>query len=194
MSTKEDLGRLGGFARYKDVDGDGVGYRTLPGTHHPAAAYFTRGSGHNEQANTANAPRTTENMERLRESSRMRAQLVPAPVLETMARREIGIIALRQSHCALTESRDQFRTSTACDADYLRIGPTRSRMRSSTSFVSQARLRGGAEPGRPDVSLSEARSPQINVVPKLRSVRHYMDGLPMDARSVTDEYCCKEGK
>src|SRR6202007_233790 len=36
-----DLERLGGFARYKDVDGDGVGYRTLPATNHPAAAYFT---------------------------------------------------------------------------------------------------------------------------------------------------------
>ena len=48
--SKEDLDRLGGFARYKDVDGDGIGYRTLPGTDHPAAAYFTRGSGHNEKA------------------------------------------------------------------------------------------------------------------------------------------------
>src|SRR5271170_375077 len=45
--TAEDLARQNGFARYKDVDGDGVGYRTLPGTDHPKAAYFTRGSGHN---------------------------------------------------------------------------------------------------------------------------------------------------
>ena len=48
--TKEDLDRLGGFGRYADVDGNGVGWRTLPGTAHPAAAYFTRGSGHNDQA------------------------------------------------------------------------------------------------------------------------------------------------
>ena len=48
--SKEDLDRLGGFARYKDVDGDGIGYRTLPGTQHPAAGYFARGSGHNEKA------------------------------------------------------------------------------------------------------------------------------------------------
>src|SRR5260370_34923128 len=46
----EDLARLGSFGRYKDVDGDGVGYRTLPGTAHPAAAYFTRGSGQSENA------------------------------------------------------------------------------------------------------------------------------------------------
>src|SRR5580658_324548 len=48
--SAEDLERLGGFARYKDKDGDGIGYRTLPGTDHPAAAYFARGSGHNERA------------------------------------------------------------------------------------------------------------------------------------------------
>src|SRR5438477_1088400 len=48
--SAQDLERLGGFGRYKDVDGDGVGYRTLPATPHPAAAYFTRGSGHNENA------------------------------------------------------------------------------------------------------------------------------------------------
>jgi len=45
--TKEDLDRLGSFGRYQDVDGDGIPYRTLPGTEHPKAAYFTRGSGHN---------------------------------------------------------------------------------------------------------------------------------------------------
>src|SRR5262252_1923424 len=45
--SENDLERLGGFARYKDVDGDAIGWRTLPGTPHPKAAYFTRGSGHN---------------------------------------------------------------------------------------------------------------------------------------------------
>src|SRR5437763_923554 len=54
--TKADLDRLGSFARYKDVDGDGVGYRTLPGTDHPAAAYFTRGSGHNDKAQYSERP------------------------------------------------------------------------------------------------------------------------------------------
>ena len=49
--SKEDLDRLGSFARYKDVDGDGIGYRTLPGTDHPAAAYFTR--GHRPQRESA---------------------------------------------------------------------------------------------------------------------------------------------
>ncbi len=55
--SAEDLKRLGGFARYKDVDGDGIPYRTLPGTDHPQAAFFTRGSGHNETRSIHGASR-----------------------------------------------------------------------------------------------------------------------------------------
>ena len=54
--NKEELTKLGGFARYKDLDGDGVGYRTLPGTEKPAAAYFTRGSGHNDTSGYSERP------------------------------------------------------------------------------------------------------------------------------------------
>jgi 2-oxoglutarate ferredoxin oxidoreductase subunit alpha len=57
-----DLDRLGGFARYKDVDGDAIGYRTLPGTAHPQAAYFTRGSGHNEKAQYTERPDDYQNL------------------------------------------------------------------------------------------------------------------------------------
>ena len=71
--SKEDLERLGGFERYKDVDGDGIPYRTLPGTDHPKAAYFTRGSGHNEKALYTERPDDYQNlMERLAGSSRLR--------------------------------------------------------------------------------------------------------------------------
>src|ERR1700758_1091974 len=62
--TKEDIEKAGSFARYKDIDGDGIGYRTLPGTEHPAAAYFARGSGHNERAQYSERPDDFEhNME-----------------------------------------------------------------------------------------------------------------------------------
>src|SRR6184192_3108293 len=65
--TKEDLDKFGSFSRYKDVDGDAIGYRTLPGTQHPAAAYFTRGSGQNAQAQYSERPEDYEsNMDRLR--------------------------------------------------------------------------------------------------------------------------------
>ena len=59
MLSKEDLDRLGGFARYKDVDGDGVGYRTLPGTEHPAAAGLRAAADTTRSRNTASVPTIT---------------------------------------------------------------------------------------------------------------------------------------
>ena len=61
-----DLERLGQFERYKDVDGDGVCYRTIPGTEHPLAAYFTRGTGHNEKSGYSERPEDwKKNLDRL---------------------------------------------------------------------------------------------------------------------------------
>ncbi|HEY1965718.1 MAG TPA: 2-oxoacid:acceptor oxidoreductase subunit alpha, partial [Acidobacteriaceae bacterium] len=78
--SAEDLTRLGGFARYKDVDGDGVGYRTLPGTDHPQAAFFTRGSGHNERALYTERPDENQHvMERLARKFDTARTMVPAP-------------------------------------------------------------------------------------------------------------------
>src|SRR5947208_6809417 len=55
--SKQRLEELGGkWGRYLDVDGDGVPYRTLPGTDHPFASYFTRGSGHDEYARYSEKP------------------------------------------------------------------------------------------------------------------------------------------
>src|SRR3970282_3031864 len=69
--TAEDLEKLGSFARYRDVDGDGIPSRTLPGTEHPAAAYFTRGSGHGEDAEYTERPNDYKNnMDRLRKKNR----------------------------------------------------------------------------------------------------------------------------
>ena len=68
---------IGKFERYRDVDGDGIPYRTLPGTEHPLAGYFTRGSGHNEKAGYSEKPEDYKNnMDRLRrkyETARERA-------------------------------------------------------------------------------------------------------------------------
>jgi len=58
----EQLEKIGKFERYRDVDGDGIPYRTLPGTDHPLAAYFNRGSGHNEKAGYTERPDDYENL------------------------------------------------------------------------------------------------------------------------------------
>src|SRR5271170_1010418 len=92
--TAEDLNRLGGFARYEDVDGDAIGYRTLPGTDHPKAAYFTRGSGHNSKAVYTERPEEyVEVMERLARKFETARTLVRNAVIERSGSSEIGIIA-----------------------------------------------------------------------------------------------------
>ena len=87
----QQLEGLGGFARYKDVDGDGIGYRTLPGTDHPAAAYFTRGSGHNEKALYSERPEDyANNMLRLARKFETAKTLVPKPILEGTGKQKVG--------------------------------------------------------------------------------------------------------
>src|SRR5437763_15945705 len=84
LLSKEDLDRLGGFARYKDVDGDGIGYRTLPGTDHPGAAYFARGSGHNEKSQySERADDYSNNLERLNHKFETARKFVPRPEVHT---------------------------------------------------------------------------------------------------------------
>ncbi|HYL96181.1 MAG TPA: 2-oxoacid:acceptor oxidoreductase subunit alpha, partial [Terriglobales bacterium] len=99
--SKEDLERLGGFQRYKDVDGDGIPYRTLPGTEHPSAAWFARGSGHNEKSQYSERPDDFErNMERINRKFETARSYVPRPEVHT-GKSKIGIIAYGTSHWAI---------------------------------------------------------------------------------------------
>src|ERR1700758_2504022 len=92
--TAEDLNRLGGFARYRDVDGDAIGWRTLPGTPHPKAAHFTRGSRHKDAAAYTEKPGEYQAvMERLSRKFENARKLVPAPVLERSSNSKIGMLA-----------------------------------------------------------------------------------------------------
>ena len=120
--SKEDLDRLGSFSRYKDVDGDGIGYRTLPGTDHPAAAYFARGSGHNESSQYSERPDDFEkNMERINRKFETARSFVPRPEITSSGKSNIGIIAYGTSHWAVLESRDQLWQEYKVNADYLRL-------------------------------------------------------------------------
>ncbi|HKS95129.1 MAG TPA: 2-oxoacid:acceptor oxidoreductase subunit alpha, partial [Terriglobia bacterium] len=103
--TAEDLERLGGFQRYRDVDGDGIPYRTLPGTRHPAAGYFARGSGHDERAIYSERPEVyVNNVDRLRRKFETARNRVPGPVFERDQGTDIGISAYGTSHWAIVET------------------------------------------------------------------------------------------
>lgn len=104
--TAEQVNEAKGFARYKDVDGDGIGWRTLPGTDHPLASYFTRGSGHNERAQLSERSEDWEaNMDRLTRKFDTARALVPTPVVDSVAGAEIGIIGFGSTTPAVDEAR-----------------------------------------------------------------------------------------
>src|SRR5262249_3942118 len=108
--TAEELEKVGKFERYRDVDGDGICYRTLPGTNHPLSAYFTRGSGHNEKAGYTERPEDYLNlMNRLDKKYQTARKYVPKPEIHQEPKAKAGIIAFGSSHFAVEESRDQLR-------------------------------------------------------------------------------------
>ncbi len=191
--SKEDLDRLGGFSRYKDVDGDGIGYRTLPGTEHSAAAYFTRGSGHNEHAQYSERPDDYErNMERINRKFETARSFVPRPEVST-GNSKVGIIAYGTSHWAIIESRDQLRKEYSIETDYLRL-KAYPFTREVHDFVKQHDRVYVVEQNRDAQMLSLLKlDVEPTLVTRLRSIAH-IHGLPLDARSVTDELMSMEGK
>jgi 2-oxoglutarate ferredoxin oxidoreductase subunit alpha len=191
--SKEDIERLGGFARYKDVDGDGVGYRTLPGTEHPNAAWFARGSGHDENARYSERPDDYfKNMDRLNRKWETARGLVPAPVLEHQEPgAKVGIIAFGSSHWAVVESLDQLQSEQGIAADYLRLRAFPFSAAVEEFIAAHERIyiveqnRDGQMMQLIKMDIAPAR------VVKLRGVRHY-SGHPLDSRFVTDSIVAQE--
>jgi 2-oxoglutarate ferredoxin oxidoreductase subunit alpha len=188
----EDIQRLGGFSRYEDVDGDGIGYRTLPGTPHSAAAYFTRGSGHDAEAHYTERPEDyVNNMERLRRKLETARRYVPASETHEVEGADFAIIAYGTSHWAAQEARDQVKQERGWRTAYCRIRgfpfPE-----SVGDFVRRHGRVYVIDQNRDGQMLSLLRlEVEAASVGNLRSVRHF-DGLPVDARSITDSIVAQE--
>jgi 2-oxoglutarate/2-oxoacid ferredoxin oxidoreductase subunit alpha len=120
---EKDLEELrGNWARYLDKDDDGVPYRTVPGNKHPAGAYFTRGTGHDEQARyTEEAPVFLRNMERLKKKYETARSYVPAPVMYTTQGATVGIIGFGSTEAAILEAEHQLEMEHGIHADFMRI-------------------------------------------------------------------------
>jgi 2-oxoglutarate ferredoxin oxidoreductase subunit alpha len=192
--SKEELEKAGSFARYKDVDGDAITYRTLPGTDHPSAAWFARGSGHNEKGQySERSDDYANNMDRLARKFETARTLVPRPELVRNGNNEIGIIAYGTSHHALVETLDQLQNEYGVHADYLRL-KAYPFTRETHDFIAAHKRIYIVDQNR-DGQMHELLKLDVAVpeIAKLRSVRHY-NGLPIDARSVTDDIISQEGK
>jgi 2-oxoglutarate/2-oxoacid ferredoxin oxidoreductase subunit alpha len=191
--TAQQLDELGGFARYKDVDGDAIPYRTLPGTDHPLASYFTRGSGHNEKAQYTERPDDyVNNMQRLGRKFETAKSLIPAPIFDGAGTARVGILAFGSSHWAVVESRDQLLCESGIATDYLRLRayPFTQHVQ---EFIAQHDVVYVVEQNR-DAQMLQLLKVDLDptLLTRLRSVTHF-NGLPIDARSVTTAVLAQEG-
>ena len=122
IMTAEQLTELAGnWGRYRDVDGDGIPFRTLPGTEHPRAGYFTRGTGHDEFANYSEDSEVWEaNLERLQRKFNTARNVMPAPVLTRREGATFGVISMGSNDPAMHEALDLL-AAEGIVADYLRV-------------------------------------------------------------------------
>ncbi len=190
--SKDDLDRLAGeWGRYRDVDGDGVTYRTLPGTDHPSAGYFTRGSGHDEFARyTESADAYQRNMDRLTRKLETARRTLPAPVVDESAGAKVGLIAFGSTHAAVVEAREALAEANQ-PVDYLRIRalPLSDEV---AAFVSRHELVHVVEQNRDGQVYDLVRlalPPEL--VSRVRSIRHY-NGQPIPAAAIIEPLLQKE--
>jgi 2-oxoglutarate/2-oxoacid ferredoxin oxidoreductase subunit alpha len=191
LLTPDVLKRIGEWGRYKDVDGDGIPYRTIPGDKMPV--YFARGSGHNAKGQYSERPDDyVENMDRLARKFETARTFVPKPEIDRVAGATIGFIGYGTTHWAITESRDQLREETDVKASYFRLRayPFTEDL---NAFIDAHERIYVIEQNR-DGQLRQLM--KLELTPerctKLRSVLHY-SGLPIDARSVSDDVLSQEG-
>jgi 2-oxoglutarate/2-oxoacid ferredoxin oxidoreductase subunit alpha len=191
MLTAAKLKELGSWGRYRDVDGDGIPYRTIPGDGLPA--YFTRGSGHNDRGQYSERPDDyVENMDRLARKFDTAREHVPAPVVQSNPKAKIGLIGFGTSHFATEESRDQLVEEFKVETSYFRLRayPFNNQL---AAFIDAHERIYVIEQNR-DAQMRQLM--KLELTPerqtKLRSVLHY-NGLPIDARSITDDVLSQEG-
>ena len=190
---EEDLERMNGrWGRYLDADGDGIPYRTVPGNKHPAAAYFARGTGHNEFARYSEDDKDYErNMLRLKKKYDTARDLVPKPFVETMEGANLGILAFGSTEAAIQEARLHL-AKAGVPTDFLRLRAIPF-TQEVTDFVRDHEKVYVIEMNR-DGQLHQLLSLEYaNQCVKLISLA-YLDGLPMTARYVEEAILAKEAK
>ena len=181
------------FGRYKDVDGDVIPWRTLPGTHPTKGAYFTRGTTRNPYAQySERGPDYIYNMERLLRKFRIAATLVPQPVLRPAPHMtEFGVIYFGSTAPAMREALDDLETEgRSVDAMRLRAFPFPD---SVLEFITSHDRVFVVEQNR-DGQMRAMLVNELNVDPaRLVPVLHY-DGTPITARFITGEIRKNLGK
>jgi len=190
--SEKDLEELGEFARYRDVDGDGIPYRTLPGNDHPLAAWFARGTGHNDQAIYSERPEDwTENMARLWRKHDTARDLVPAPIIDRMDGAEIGLIGFGSTLSAIEEARSRL-AEQGIPTDFLRLRAVPFNQ-SVAEFV-RSHDRVYVVEMNTDAQMCQLLQLDMPDQATKFQALNLNDGLPLTAKWIVDALLSKEGK
>jgi 2-oxoglutarate ferredoxin oxidoreductase subunit alpha len=173
------------FGRYKDVDGDGIPWRTLPGTHPTKGSYFTRGTTRDAYARySERGPDYTYNVERLLKKFKTAAQLVPQPMVQLAAQHtKLGVLYFGSTSPAMKEALSVLNAqSIHLDAMRLRAFPFAD---SVARFIADHDKVFVVEQNR-DAQMRTLLVNELEVDPKkLVKVLHF-DGTPITARFITN--------
>lgn len=176
------LAQVRTFERYRDVDGDGIPYRTLPGVKDPKGAYFTRGSGHDEAARyTESSEVYVRNLDRLARKYDTARMLVPAPVITDTPDAELGLIAFGSTHWASIEAQALLQQQGVATS-YCRVRALPFAA-SVAEFVRRHRRVIVVEQNRDGQLTERIRLEVPERAADVTSVLHY-DGMPIDAESI----------
>jgi 2-oxoglutarate/2-oxoacid ferredoxin oxidoreductase subunit alpha len=183
MLDEEEVLKLEKFYRYMDKDGDGIGYRTLPGVH-PKAAYFTRGSGHTQYGTyTEDSAEYQIVMDRLLVKWETAKKLVPRAVIDATAGSEIGLVSIGSCDGAIHEAMDVLKAE-GVGVDYMRVRAFPF-TEDVERFLSAHKLLFVVEQNR-DAQFKSLLTLETKVEKsKLRSLLSY-DGLPISSKFIVD--------
>ncbi|HEU5099707.1 MAG TPA: 2-oxoacid:acceptor oxidoreductase subunit alpha [Roseiflexaceae bacterium] len=186
----EQLKQIQDWGRYKDIDGDGIPYRTLPGNANARSAYLTRGTGHNEFGIYSERPADWQNnLDRLTRKHNTSREVVPAPVVDEAGGAKIGIIAYGSSDPAVEEARDRLRKE-GVETSYLRLRalPLGQTTRDFVAKHDRVYVVEMNQDGQMQ-QLVQLHTPEHAV--KIRSSRN-CNGLPISARFITESILGQE--
>lgn len=189
--NQQQLAEMKDWGRYKDVDGDGIPYRSLPGTPGGKGAYTTRGSGHNAYAQYSEKPEDyLEVVDRLKQKYETAKAHVPGPVFRNQGS-DKGVLAFGSSDPAVIEAQDIL-AAKGLKTDYLRLRalPFTAEV---DAFVKAKKVIFVVEQNRDGQMANLFRETYPEHATKFKSVLHY-DGHAIDAKSVVDQITAFEQK
>jgi 2-oxoglutarate/2-oxoacid ferredoxin oxidoreductase subunit alpha len=180
---KEEILKLEKLYRYFDKDGDGIGYRSMPGVH-PKAAYFTRGSGHSQYGvYTEDAAEYQVVLDRLMKKWDTARKLVPRAVIDATANSGVGIVSLGSCDGAIHEAMHVLREQ-GVTVDYMRVRAFPF-SEDVEKFLTAHQLLFVVEQNR-DAQLRSLLTLETGVEKaKLRSLLHY-SGLPISSAFIVE--------